>query len=195
MRRSLGHRPLSDDSGPRDAAGSRHPLALTNTALLNATTTSLPCSAASSGPWEAGEPGETHGAPRQPGVSRSPRPGASPWRYFSQPLPQGSSVEPDQPDRPGRSGALCCKRSTVSRVLLSLTEGEPGGCWRSLCCQPGASGVHSAYPVNIHGPEIANDFWKRKALLLSLGQVLRSLLRAQLLFLTSLTAKQAENGL
>lgn len=161
MRCSLGHRPLSDDSGPRDAAGSRYQLTLTKIALLNATTTSLLCSPASSCPREAGEPGETHGSQ----VRAGPHAPAHLWGDASpQPLPQGSSVEPDQPDRPGRSRVSCCKRSTVFHVLLSRMEGEPGGCWRSLAASLMLVESTPPNPSKFMDPRLQNDSWKCKSL-------------------------------
>lgn len=59
-------------------------------------------------------------------------------------------------------------------------------------CQPGASGVRPAYPRKIH--ETANDSCSanpRPAP--QSGSALRSLPRAQLLLLTSLTAKQGRD--
>lgn len=107
-------------------------ISITNAVLLNATTTSLLCSPARSGPWEAGEPGETHGAPRQPGVKRSPRPSTSPGRCCSAAAPTGL-LRGTRPTRPaGQERGFVLQTQRRASVLLSRTEWEPGGCWRSL---------------------------------------------------------------
>lgn len=109
---------------------------------MNSFLLSLP--PAGAGPCKAGEPSKAHRAPRQPGMSRLHTP-AHFWDGASrQPLLQGSSKDPDQPDWLGRGRVSRCLCSTTAQALPPWVEAEPGGCRRAPAASPVPAGSSPA---------------------------------------------------
>ena len=100
-------------------------------------------------PVSPARPAEPHGSRTGAG----PRVPAHLWGHASpQLLPQGSSADPDQPNRPGRSGVSSCRRSTVARALPPQVEAEPGERWRAPAASPVPAGSPPAAPSKLTDP-------------------------------------------
>ncbi|XP_056351626.1 max-interacting protein 1 [Oenanthe melanoleuca] len=124
MRCSVGHRPLSGDSGPRDAAGSRYQLTLTNTPERHHDLSALLSS-----------PFRSLRAPRSPTAARCKQVPTPQHISGAMLLPSRSHRAPQcsQTDPTGRAGAGFVLRTQLRVSGAAVTmEGEPGGSWRSL---------------------------------------------------------------